>query len=515
MRRYIWARPTAELRWLWKPLIEFLARRIEAIPLLLVNSSQDRDFYKSQFDSDFAGEIIVMPDIYRMTVDGTQSFSDDEAVRILADFERRHDLLFYRDMLLPDRHLGRAFLSGADGTPSSRTSERATPRAIIAAGAMSAKFYDDLALSHPPAMILVMSGGTGLQGKPLAAIAKRLKIPFRNLMHTRFGFRYYWAEDEFGNSVWLNEKLKAEPMPSPEQISEALRELRPTGDFEFYVNLKRQRTKFLSMLKFLATTAIKHARYRVGRSRKVQIGYRMLSEMAMIVRNRRHRKLLLAHERPVIADLPSDRQLVFFPLQVEPEISLHGLAPLFIDQLHTVNLLCQHLPANALLIVKEHPAQIGRRSDVFYRKLMAYPNAVLLNELEHSYPLIHRADLIVAVTSSAAHEAAVMGQRVVYLSEAGPLKTVPHVRHLQTVHDFSSLHQLLQADGPEAKTARVLDGVRYYLGLKRHAVSFDYLGIALFDRNRKPSEDEIVRVATKLLETLQPAAALPANEVVQ
>lgn len=507
MRRYIWVQPAAQIRWLWKPLLEFLGAQLDATPLLLVNSPEDRAYYEKHLGRGFQGEVVVKPDVYAMTVDAERPFSEAEAVRILAKFERQYDVLFVRDMLVPDRHLGRAFLRGADGLPSSRTSDRATPQAAMIAGAVSAEFFDSLTQSHPPVLMLVLSGGVGFQGKPLAAIARHLKVPFRNLVHSRFGFRYYWAEDEFGNSTALNRKLDAEPMPSPEQITSALQELRPTGNFEFYGNLQRQRAKLWPMFRYLIATAIKHARYHVSRSRKARIGYSMWGEIRMIARARRHRNILLARKRPMVADLPADRKIVFFPLQVEPEISLHGLAPLFIDQLHTVIQLSLHLPADALLVVKEHPVQIGRRSKAFYKKLAAIHNVLLLNDAEHSYPLIRRADLVVAVTSSAAYEAAVMGRRVAYLADAGPLRSVPHVRQFRSTADFAALPGMLQPDGAEAEVKRLSDGVRFYLGLKRHAFSFDQLGTVMFDRDRQSSEDEISDIAATLLDTLQPIAA--------
>ena len=507
MCRYIWLQPVAQIRWLWKPLLEFLAQRLDATPLLLVSSAEDRTYYEKHLGRDFAGVIVVKPDVYAMTVDAKGPFSEDEAVRILAEFERQSDVLFIRDMLVPDRHLGRAYLHGAAGLPSSRISDRASPAAARIAGAVFVDFFASLMQSHPPVLMIAMSGGVGLQGKPMAAIARWLRIPLRNLVHTRFGFRYYWAEDEFGNSAALNKKLEAEPEPSPEQIVQVLRDLRPTGNFEVYGDLQRQRARLWPMFKYLVATATKHARYHAGRSRKARVGYSMWGEMAMIVRAGRHRKALLAPQRPMAADLPADRKIVFFPLQVEPEISLHGLAPLFIDQLHTVNQLSMHLPADAVLVVKEHPVQIGRRSGAFYRELTAIPNVMLLSDAEHSYAVMRRADLVVAVTSSAAHEAAVMGRRVAYLSDGGPLKTVPHVRQFRSTADFAALAKMLQPDDAEAEARRVADGVRWYLGLQRHAVSFDSAGVEMFDRNHAPSDGEIRRIASTLLDTLQPLAA--------
>lgn len=511
--RYFWLQPAAEFRWLWKPLAEHLSKRLNAKPVFLVPSEGDLKFYAEQFGRPFDGEIVVKPDIYSMAVSGSWPFGEAEARQVLSQFEREYDLVFNRDMLLPDRQLGRAYLTGADGLPRSRTSDAATPRAIVSAGAVTARFFEDLMQRFPPCMVICMSGGTGVQGKPLAAIARRKQIPFRNMMHTRFGFRYYWAEDEFGNAAWLDALLRAEPGPDAAAVEQVEADIRPTGDFEYYVGLKRKRAQFLPMLRFLASTAVKHARYHLGRSRKAKVGYSMVGEMAMIIRGLRHRRFMISPKRQRVADLPQDRRLVFFPLQVEPEISLHGLAPAFIDQLHTVSHISQALPADSLLVVKEHPAQIGRRTDDYYRRLLRFPNVVLLNELDHSYPIIRRAALTVAVTSSAAHEAAVLGRPVAYLCGAGPIHTVAHVTYLAGVADFVRLPELLDTAANGADNQRRIDGARYYLGLRRHAISFDGIGTDLFNRDRNPSEAEIAHVADRLLATLNAGAKPDAPEL--
>jgi hypothetical protein len=176
------------------------------------------------------------------------------------------------------------------------------------------------------------------------------------------------------------------------------------------------------------------------------------------------------------------------------------LAADYFDQLHTVMELSLSLPSDTLLVVKEHPIEVGLRSEEFYERIAALPNVVLMNIEEHSYPIIKRSDLVCAVTSSVAHEAAVMGKRVVYLSPHGPLPALPHVHYLASFRNRAAIAELLAADASEGEKQRLSDGARYYLTLRKHCL--DLGGIRQFDRDLRPDTETIEQVAIHLLQSV-------------
>ncbi|MDF1750893.1 MAG: hypothetical protein P1V34_18670 [Alphaproteobacteria bacterium] len=247
----------------------------------------------------------------------------------------------------------------------------------------------------------------------------------------------------------------------------------------------------------------KHLRYRLGRSRKAKIGYYMIGEIKMIIHGRTQAKYLTGPDCPRLADLDDRYRYVFFPLQVEPEVSLHGLAPEYFDQINTIAQISFNLPADAKLIVKEHPAQIGRRGTAFYKKIQSFPNVILISELEHSYPVMRSCDLVLSVTSSVAHEAAVMGKKVVYLFGNGPLSSLPHVKGLPMSLGLRALTGLMEEENWPTEEERIRDGVRYYVGLERHAsLDFASMGTDMFNRSRTAQPSEIEKIIDSLVASL-------------
>ncbi len=500
--KYVWITPATEVRWLWGKLASELYRRHKVIPLFIVGTEQDLKFYLSKVDEGVPAEGVVVPDRYMMAMESDALPPMDEALPALMKFEAETGCGFVREILMPDRQFARAFVFGGDMVASSKTTKRATHNIVWRVGGSMILFFQKLVDKFPPSLYCCLSGGTGMIGRPISALMTMHGVPVRNLVHTRFGFRYFWSEDELHNSDWMNERHREQPMPTAEEVEQVQEALRPTGDFEFYVNRMRKRRRLDRLAVQVLQNIYKHLRYRLGRSRKVKIGYTMSGEIAMIMNGRRQARYLTGPTCTRLKDLLDGFRYVFFPLQVEPEVSLHGLAQEYFDQINTVAQISMNLPADAILIVKEHPAQIGRRSTGFYKRIQGIPNVRLISELEHSYPVMRRCDLIIAVTSSAAHEAAVMGLKVVYLSQNGPLLTIPHVRNVSSKEGLQGLRALLAESGWGTEEDRRRDGVRYYQALEKNAVDFSYIGTELFNRDRVPTKEEISYVADTLTRTL-------------
>lgn len=503
----VWIIPAVELRWLWAPLGAVLYRRLGLKPVILCTTDKDAAFYRGALPDDVPADVVVLPDRYSLVRNPADLPSAEAAAKSLSAFEAETGYLFVRDMFLPDRQFARSFVFGADKVAKSKSTARATQDLVWRAGAAQIDFARDLAETHPPALMVCLTGANGMATRPLAAICRTVGAQMRNLVHTRFGFRYFWAQDERHNAPYVDAALAEQPMPSEAEVARVQAELRPTGDFEYYVARMREQRRIGKMAMQMARNVWKHTRNRLTGNRKAKIGYYMMGELGMIMNARTQAKFLTGPRCTRLADIPDGARCVFFPLQVEPEISLHALVPDYFDQLNTVARIAMNLPSDTLLLVKEHPAQIGRRGKAFYDKLQAIPNVRLMSDTEHSYPIIRRADLIVAVTSSVAHEGAVMGRKVVYLSTDGPLTTLPHVKTLPPEQGLRALADLLNDDGAWPTEAdRLRYGARYYIGFERIALDMSTIGTDIFNRNRTVKPEEVERIADSLLASLPSTA---------
>lgn len=114
------------------------------------------------------------------------------------------------------------------------------------------------------------------------------------------------------------------------------------------------------------------------------------------------------------ADL--NENFAFFPLHLEPEISILLLAPFYKDQLWLIKQIARSLPLDLKLYVKEHPAMVGSRTRYFYKELKKIPNIKLIRPTVESLPLINRAKLIVTISGTAGWEAIQLKKPVITFS---------------------------------------------------------------------------------------------------
>jgi hypothetical protein len=106
--------------------------------------------------------------------------------------------------------------------------------------------------------------------------------------------------------------------------------------------------------------------------------------------------------------LPKQPYACYF-LHEQPEYTVEGLAFEYQDQVAFVRNLVTCLPANMLLLVKEHRPQAGRRSLSFYGELASIPNVVLLHDTVNSCEVIKNAFVTLTLTGTVALESVCFG----------------------------------------------------------------------------------------------------------
>ncbi len=140
---------------------------------------------------------------------------------------------------------------------------------------------------------------------------------------------------------------------------------------------------------------------------------------------------------------------VFFPLHTEPEVSLLVYGRPYVNQIEILRMLAMSLPVDMVLVVKEHPWMVGKRSISAYQKILDIPRVRLADPALEARVLVEQADLVAVVTGSVALEAAMLGKPVITFGDC-PYNLLPDTmvrrcvdpRHLQTViHDAIADHQ--------------------------------------------------------------------------
>lgn len=124
--------------------------------------------------------------------------------------------------------------------------------------------------------------------------------------------------------------------------------------------------------------------------------------------NRIRAKRTLKFESSVIGE-----KYFYFPLHVQPELSVELFAPDYNNQPSLIRQLAQCVPADVVVYVKDHPAFVGRRSMAFYDEIASIPNVRLLEPLEDSISLVANSLGVATITGTAGLEALLMGRPVI------------------------------------------------------------------------------------------------------
>lgn len=500
-QKYLWIFPTLLHAWIWKDLSRDLARRTGLRPLFVIAGPEDRKFWENQFGEPLDAEVAVHFDYLDYAMKGGDPDEpDDKLYARAAAYEARHGITLMRDMILGCRHIGRAFVLGGQGHPESPVSARITRRLAVQTCMAIADDFEALAATYPPGLMLVGGGGGGVYMKAACLISERDAIPFRSLVHARFAEYYLWADSEFEVSESFRAHLAARPMPSDAEAAQVAERVAPTGLSVVGFAAIRRDIRWPAIARQIALVYLRQLYGRLRGYRKARIGITAGSNARMLIRRRRDRDRLDRIAGTRAADLPAGTKVVFFPMQTEPEHSLNVLSPEHADQLATAVELALSLPADAVLAIKEHPYQIGRRTRHYYDTLARLPNAVLMHTDEPSIEIIKRADMVVAITSSAAYEAAVLGKPVLHFGRRGQILDLAHVHAMTGFADMRRIPTILAEGGPDAATTRRREGARYYLAMEDFA-----LDMAAFDahgRKARPTPDELDRISASLLKTL-------------
>jgi len=105
----------------------------------------------------------------------------------------------------------------------------------------------------------------------------------------------------------------------------------------------------------------------------------------------------------------SGSKIFYIPLQYEPEMSILSFSPFFKDQFELVRLTSQSISIIDIIIVKENPLMIGRRSIDFYKNLCKFHNVYIVEPSTNSREIIRHSFKVISITGTACIEAAFLG----------------------------------------------------------------------------------------------------------
>lgn len=110
---------------------------------------------------------------------------------------------------------------------------------------------------------------------------------------------------------------------------------------------------------------------------------------------------------------------IYFPLQLQPEMTTSALGGRFRDQAYAIERLATILPEDVRILVKENPKQGAyMRGPLFFHRLKRIPNVTILPSWANTYELTRKARLVASITGTAGWEAVRRGKPALVFGNA-------------------------------------------------------------------------------------------------
>ena len=123
-------------------------------------------------------------------------------------------------------------------------------------------------------------------------------------------------------------------------------------------------------------------------------------------------------------------KFVYFPLQLQPELTTSALGKEYCDQLLAIEKLSKLLTDDYSIFVKENPKQGGQmRGRLFFHRLNQIGNVRLLPSYANTHELIEKSQFVATVTGTVGWEAICKGKNVLVFG-------IPWYRELAGVISF-------------------------------------------------------------------------------
>ena len=204
-------------------------------------------------------------------------------------------------------------------------------------------------------------------------------------------------------------------------------------------------------------------------------------------------------------DLTTWGQVVLFPLHFDPEESTMVFGPNFTNPLALIETLSKSIPLPCKLVIKEHPAMIGRRPRGFYKSVLSFPNVILVSPTSDIFRLIRKSSIVVSVSGTATWEALLSNTIPLLLGKCfmSQFDVFPKCTDLELLPE--TIHRLIYSEKTELDLTR--RGRAILKAISAECFQFDQSIIwGALSRDRTLSKEEerhVSRVCEAVLSTHQ------------
>ena len=198
--------------------------------------------------------------------------------------------------------------------------------------------------------------------------------------------------------------------------------------------------------------------------------------------------------------IPSDREIVFFPLHQEPEATLNYMSEFYSNQVATIENILKCLGPRQVLVVKEHPVDKGSLLRRKFWEIRSRNSGLYYLPAEvHGREVLAVADRVITLTSTVGWEAAIIGKKVYVLGEI----FYDNLPGVVAIANFRDLRTALRRPGSEGRR----------LSMEKAEAFVAELAVMSYPGNPFPHDNLYSRTNTdRIIHAIMHAAKLQADE---
>jgi len=131
---------------------------------------------------------------------------------------------------------------------------------------------------------------------------------------------------------------------------------------------------------------------------------------------------------------------VYFPMNIEEEMSLLHYAPYFTDQIEVIRHIAKSIPIDHMLYVKEHTIAglRGWNDENYYKEILEIPNVVLIHPHVNNEILIKNSNLVITIRGTSALKAMKNNKPSIIFGDQ-PFEIMPSVFKVNSLSDLPTL----------------------------------------------------------------------------
>jgi hypothetical protein len=345
------------------------------------------------------------------------------------EYEKKYNETFSM-LMSQDRGLGKGYIFNADRHPyqaKESWSYKNKSKKIL----REFMFWEYIVEKYSPVLCITLL----VPQKILSLISQKKGITFVSLRGGRYGNRWLWADDEYGRSAKYIENVQKNLAMASDNNENPINYVRDNiakhlnqGDYKYSSAIKKLFMRFPGdFYRFLTGYYIKNQ------------GYRFLGWYPVALRRTYIYKYFKKYGKK--PDELRSFKLLYFPLHLEPEMSLLLRSPEQNNSMELISWISKSLPADTILVIKEQPHAYGIRSRRYYENFRKIPNVALASPEISGWEWIKQSRIVATITGTSGVEAVYFEKPILSFGKHEIINYLPSVRY---VNNFELVRKAIE-----------------------------------------------------------------------